>query len=95
MAGQAEEIVSGAGESLRRAAQLQNKQNDVGGQILPTMLTLQESQAKLSNAFTGLATGPLKNVSGMISDFTGALEKMATNTEAVTAAMGRLVASIF
>jgi len=78
---QAKDILDAYGGSVRRAAALQNKQNAIGAQMLPTMQNLQASTLSISKAFTTLASGGLSDVTGKIEDLAKKLENVTAKME--------------
>ena len=72
----AQAMVNAFGKELKRAASLQNQQNDVGEKLVPIFQNLQKSSLTVNNVFTDLAKGPLKSLSDLSVELTGNLEKL-------------------
>ena len=81
---QALDMVKNLAPALSTAADLQNKQNDVGLQWLGTMQTLQKSMLDISQAFSYVAQTPITALANGTLTLTGALKALATDMDTVS-----------
>jgi len=81
LATQAQDILDAYGGAVRRAASLQNRQNEIGAKMLKPMQDLQASTLNINTAFTNLASGGLKDITGKIEELTKKIEKVTAQMD--------------
>ena len=74
----AEEYIRGSG-GVGRAAGLENQQNVIGREMMPTMFNLQQSALKVNKAFADIAGKPMEELSKGFVRFTDKLVAFAEN----------------
>lgn len=79
--GAAATMVSVRAPNLQQQAMMQNKQIDIGGKAVSTMQAFEKNALKVSNAFIGLAEGPLKTLHEGMSALTDISIKLAQQFE--------------
>ena len=75
LAQQAREAIKAYAPAVKKAAELQNKQNDIGDKFLGSVQKLQESAQNINTAFSTLASGGIKDATSAILNFTGAIDR--------------------
>ncbi len=66
------------GSSVKKQAEIQNKQLEVGGKVVGAVLALEESSTNISNTFSTLVKGPLKEFSQSIEWLTSMINNRTT-----------------
>ena len=85
--GKSKEVMDVQGQAVRESALLQNKQNDIGGQMLKSMFALQESALNVNKSFIELAKRPIEAIASTTKDFTEAIRGMITSVEGASGAL--------